>query len=82
MAAAGPLFALAGPFPDAEGALDRVALWGGAHPECPCTGLGNGVLDLVWEDGGPFLTGSNIVFYLVFIFVGNPSNCVSVEFLS
>ena len=76
------VFTLADPFPDAEDALGGAALCGGARPSCSCTGLGTGVLDLVWEDGGPFLTGSDIVFYLVCLCCGDPPTCASVEFLS
>ena len=80
-AAAGPLFVLVGPLPDAEGTFVRATLCDGARPACPCTGLRTDVLDLVREDARPFLTGSDIVFVLFGLCVGKPSSSVSAKFL-
>lgn len=52
-AATGSSFAPACPLPDIKGAFGIAALWVGARPVCPCTGLRTGVIDLVWVMTGP-----------------------------
>ena len=54
-------FALPVPLPDAEGAFGRAALCRGARPAWSFSGPGIAIRDRVWEDGGPFLAGSEMV---------------------